>query len=112
MKWEVDFVASLHEYDQVLASTLVGPISVGINRFALRADPPKLDDLPSDEVKLAALLVKAFYNDQEFYRIGYMVAHDYPPDIPHDNLDIKQLNRYISVDEDFITRKKTQINWT
>lgn len=112
MKWEVTYVTSSHNYDQVLASTLVGPISVGTSRFALRADPPKLEDLSFDEIIYAALLVTVFYNDQEFYRIGYMLAHEFPPNMTEENIDYKQLIRHISTDKDDITTKTSQIKWT
>ena len=112
MKWEVTYVTSSHNYDQTLVSTLVGPISVGTSRFALRAEPPKLKELPFDEITLAGLLVTVFYNDQEFYRIGYMLMHEIPPDSTEDNIDYKSLIRHISLEEDDITTKVTQITWT
>mgnify|MGYP002472360439 CR=1 FL=1 len=112
MKWEVIYATSSHAYDQTLASTFVGPMSVGQSRFIIRADPPKLADLPMDEVILAGLLVQVSYNEQEFYRIGYMLYHDTPPEFSEENPDFSLLVRHISMDPSDIITKETQIKWT
>ena len=109
MKLEVTYVTSSHSYDQILASTLVGPVSAGVSRFALHADHPKLEDLPLDEINLAALLVTVFYNDKEFYRKGYMLYHEMPDDMTEETLDCKEIIRHVSMDPEDITIKSTKI---
>ena len=38
--------------------------------------------------------------------------HEIPPDSTEDNIDYKSLIRHISLEEDDITTKVTQITWT
>lgn len=61
---------------------------------------------------LAALLVQALYNDQEFFRIGYnILVHKFPDNMTEENIDYKQLTRCVSLGKDDIITKNTKINW-
>ena len=96
---------------QTLTSTEVGPILVGVSRFILRADPPRLNELPIDEIIIAALVIQVYYNDQEFYRVGYMLNHEMPTDFNEENPDYSSVIRHVSMDPNDITIKLHQIKW-
>ena len=67
-----------NEHDQELDSVLVGPIPVGINKFAFRADPPDLSRIPNSEIiGVTVILLSCSYDEREFVRVGYYVNNEY-----------------------------------
>ena len=109
IKWEVIYVGNSQsaDFDQTLASVNVGPIEVGINRFVLRAEPPKKENITPEDFNLTAIMVKAYYNDNEFIRIGYYVHNITPEGI--DNPPGDQIEREILVED--MTIHQRQIKW-
>lgn len=113
IKWEVVYIgnAKAHEYDQILTTAHVGPIEVGMNRFILIAEPPKLDSIPFEELALTVVMLKAYYTEQEFIRISYYVQNDIPPDVTSiDQLDISTIER--TIDTENITVRNNRISWS
>lgn len=110
IRWDVIYVGSAtsHDFDQELATVFVGPIEVGMNRFVLRADPPVIAKIPPEDLPLTVVMVKAYYNDQEFIRIGYYVQNT-PPDDAGDSPDPMTVERHILTDD--TTVHQSQIKW-
>lgn len=110
IRWEVIYVgaATDHEFDQTLANVFVGPIEVGMNRFVLKADPPVISKIPPEDLPLTVVMLKAYYNDQEFIRIGYYVSNT-PPEDAGDIPDPTTVQRQILTEE--TTVHQSQINW-
>jgi histone chaperone ASF1 len=88
------------EYDQLIESVMVGPVPVGVSKFVLEAQAPKIELIPqSDIVGLTVMLLSCFYLDKEFIRVGYYVNNDYteeelrenPPAVP----DLSKIQRSI-----------------
>lgn len=80
LEWKIIYVGSAESerYDQVLDCIMVGPISVGINKFVFQADPPNPTMIPANEmVGVTVVLLPCSYMDQEFVRIGYYVDNNY-----------------------------------
>ncbi|KAF1956635.1 histone deposition protein Asf1 [Byssothecium circinans] len=80
LEWKLTYVGSAtsNEHDQELDSVLVGPIPVGINKFAFRADPPDLSRIPNSEIiGVTVILLSCSYDDREFVRVGYYVNNEY-----------------------------------
>ena len=100
--------ATSHDYDQTLANVQVGPIEVGMNRFVLRADPPKFDEIPPEDFPLTVVMLKAYYKDQEFIRIGYYVSNIIPDDAG-ENPDPSVIERQILTED--TTVHQSQIKW-
>lgn len=48
LEWKIVYVGSANssKFDQTLETVLVGPVKPGKNRFALRAPPPKVNNIP------------------------------------------------------------------
>lgn len=112
IKWEVIYVGSAtsHDYDQIIANVNVGPIEVGMNRFVLKANPPKLEDIPVDDFKFTVIMLKAFYNDNEFIRIGYYVNNVLPDEIDNPSqCPLNQIQRQILLED--TTVHQNQIPW-
>lgn len=93
--------------EKVLADVQVGPIEVGVNRFVLRANPPKFDDIPPEELALTGIMLKAYYKDQLFFKVGYYVSNTIPED-SIDNPDPSKIQREILPDTTVFTNS---INW-
>ncbi|OHT17356.1 anti-silencing protein 1-like protein [Tritrichomonas foetus] len=79
-----------------------------MNRFVLRADPPKFDDIPPEDFILTVIMLKAFYKDQEFIRIGYYVQNTIPEE-EGDNPDPSKIGRQILTED--TTVHQSQIKW-
>ncbi|EAY23569.1 Histone chaperone, putative [Trichomonas vaginalis G3] len=112
VKWEVVYIGSakVHEYDQILTTAHVGPIEVGMNRFILIATPPKIESIPFEELALTVVMLKAYYNDQEFIRISYYVQNELPPEATGvEQIDPTTIER--SIDVENITVRNNRINW-
>lgn len=111
VRWEVIYVGSAlsNEHDQLLADVFVGPIDVGMNRFVLTTDPPEISRIPADELPLSVVMLKAYYNEQEFISIGYYVQNNVPDQIDPQELDPKTLERQIITED--TTVHSSQIKW-
>ena len=112
IKWEVTYCGSAisHDYDQILTTAFVGPIEVGMNRFVLVAKPPKIEQIPFDELVLSVIMLSAYYKDQEFIRIGHFVSNDIPQEAQSvDQLDVSTIERSFDVEKP--TVHISQINW-
>jgi histone chaperone ASF1 len=109
IRWDVIYVGSAtsHDFDQTLASVFVGPIEIGMNRFVLTADPPVISKIPPEDFPLTVIMLKAYFKDQEFIRIGYYVSNTAPDD--SETPDPAMVERQI-VTED-TTVHQSQINW-
>ncbi|KAF2641415.1 histone deposition protein Asf1 [Massarina eburnea CBS 473.64] len=80
LEWKLTYVGSAtsNEHDQELDSVLVGPIPVGINKFAFKADPPNLSRIPNSEIiGVTVILLSCSYDEREFVRVGYYVNNEY-----------------------------------
>jgi histone chaperone ASF1 len=111
LEWKIIYVGSAESerYDQVLDSIMVGPISVGINKFVFEAAAPNPALIPVSElVGVTVVLLTCSYLDQEFVRVGYYVDNNYEdtelrenPPVPP-KVDI--LKRNILADKPRVTR--------
>jgi histone chaperone ASF1 len=73
IEWKVTYVGSANDpsKDQVLEEVLVGPVTVGVNRFILQSAPPDHTAISvPDLVGVTVLLITCSYMDEEFVRIG------------------------------------------
>ena len=100
--------ATTRDCDQTLADVHVGPIEVGINRFVLKAGSPDIEKIPPEDLPLTGVMLKAYYNDQEFIRIGYYVQNTVPEDKP-ENPPPNEIERNILLEDVSIT--PSQIKW-
>ena len=112
IRWEVIYVGSAtsHDYDQTLADVRVGPIEVGMNRFVLTADPPKVSEIPPEDFPLTVILLVAYYKEQEFIRIGYYVSNI----VPDDALDNLKMVDPTTIERNILnetTVHQSQIKW-
>jgi len=110
IRWEVIYVGSAtsHDFDQTLANVFVGPIEVGMNRFVLRAEPPTIAKIPAEDLPITVVMLKAYYEDREFIRIGYYVSNT-PPDDAGDIPDPATVERQILTED--TTVHQSQIKW-
>jgi len=79
LEWTLTYVGSAEstEFDQVLDSILLGPISVGLNKFVFQADPPDTTKIPNNDILgVTVLLLSCSYKQQEFIRVGYYVSNE------------------------------------
>jgi histone chaperone ASF1 len=116
LEWKVTYVGSAEDTtrDQILEEVMVGPVSVGVNKFVLQASPPNPDMIPEgDLLGVTVILVTCSYLDQEFIRIGYYVNNEpsepYDPENPPTVVDISTVVRNILADQPRVTR--IPINW-
>ncbi|KAG8875436.1 Histone chaperone asf1 [Tulasnella sp. 332] len=57
---------------------MVGPVPVGINSFEFDSPAPDSKRIPSEDVLgVAAIILTASYNEQEFVRVGYYQNTEY-----------------------------------
>lgn len=81
LEWKLVYVGSAEDekYDQELDSVLVGPVSIGRNKFVFQAPAPNPDLIPlKDIMEVTVILLTCSYRDHEFIRIGYYVNNEYP----------------------------------
>lgn len=81
LEWKVVYVGSADDesQDQTLDSCLVGPCSVGKNRFVLEVPSPEITKIPKKDLfGVTVLLLCCSYRNQEFIRIGYYVKIEHP----------------------------------
>lgn len=79
LEWKLVYVGSADDekYDQVLDTVLVGPVSVGRNKFLFQAPPPDHTQIPEkDLLEVTVILLTGSYRGKEFIRIGYYVNND------------------------------------
>lgn len=80
LEWKLTYVGSAQSdsHDQELDSLLVGPIPVGVNKFAFEANPPDTKLIPDDELLgVTVILLTCAYDGREFVRVGYYVNNEY-----------------------------------
>jgi len=111
LEFKIIYVGSAEDekLDQVLDSSLVGPIPIGALKFVLQADCPDKAKIPAtDAVGVTCLLLTCSYIGQEFIRVGYFVNNEYenedlklnPPSKP----DFSRIVREVLVDKPRVTR--------
>jgi histone chaperone ASF1 len=82
LEWQLVYV--INGKDDVLDSVIVGPVSIGLNKFSFSAPAPSLDNVPnSDLMDMSAVILSAFYRNVEFIRVGYYVKNEYPDSEMH-----------------------------
>jgi histone chaperone ASF1 len=117
LEWKVTYVGSAEEgtiRDQILEEVMVGPVSVGVNKFVLQAASPNPLLIPEgDLLGVTVILVTCSYLEQEFIRIGYYVNNElrepYDPENPPQITDFSTVIRDILADQPRVTR--IPINW-
>jgi len=80
IEWTLTYVGSpdTTQDDQQLDSVLIGPVSVGLNKFVFEAAAPDIHKLPKHEwIGTTVVLLQCSYRDQVFFRVGYFVRNDY-----------------------------------
>ena len=81
LEWKLIYVGSAEDEgrDQELDSVLVGPVSIGRNKFVFTAPAPDCSLIPDKDVmEVTVILLTALYREKEFIRIGYYVNTEYP----------------------------------
>ncbi|KAG8928323.1 Histone chaperone asf1 [Tulasnella sp. 419] len=103
LEWKLIYVSSpgRPELDQELDDCMVGPVPVGINSFEFESPAPELTKIPKEDVLgVAAIILTASYNDQEFVRVGYYQNTEYDNDEMKENqpdeIDFKRLVRELA----------------
>ncbi len=79
LEWKLIYVGSAEDeqYDQELDSVLVGPVSLGRNKFVFQVPGPDLTRIPErDLLEVTVILLTCSYKEKEFIRIGYYVNND------------------------------------
>merc|ERR1711941_91036 len=118
LEWKVTYVGSAEseEYDQLLDSALVGPVSMGHNKFKFVAKAPDATKIPpKDLLGVTVVLLTCAYRGKEFIRIGYYVNNEYPGADPEKeemspaHLDVSKITKSILVDKPRIT--KFEVDW-
>ncbi len=116
LEWRVIWVGSAEDstQDQILEEVLVGPVSVGVNRFELETPPPNASKIPLEDLKgVTVMLITCSYRDTEFVRVGYYVSCEMPGDnqvgpngeqLPGLTPDPHQMVRNILADKPRITK--------
>jgi histone chaperone ASF1 len=110
LEWKLVYVGSSEnkDYDQVLDSVMVGPVTLGPNQFVFTADAPDHSKIPVGELlDSTVLLIEGFYNECQFVQVGYFVNNEYtdpelkqnPPSTP----DVTKIQRSILADQPRIT---------
>ncbi|KAK4463267.1 histone chaperone ASF1 [Cladorrhinum samala] len=111
LEWKLTYVGSAQSdsHDQELDSLLVGPIPVGVNKFAFEANPPDTSRIPIDELLgVTVVLLTCSYDGREFVRVGYYVNNEYeseelannPPPQPI----IEKIRRNVLAEKPRVTR--------
>lgn len=101
--------------DQVLEEVMVGPVSVGINRFILQSPAPNPAMIANEDlIGVTVILVTCSYMDNKFVQIGYYVNNEYaipfePENYPNP-VEIRHLFRNILADQPRVTRYP--IDWS
>jgi histone chaperone ASF1 len=101
--------------DQVLEEVMVGPVSIGINRFVLQANAPNPAIIANqDLIGVTVILITCSFMDNKFVQIGYYVNNEYTEPFEPENfpnpVDISKLYRNILADQPRVTR--FAIDWS
>jgi hypothetical protein len=101
--------------DQVLEEVMVGPVSIGINRFVLQANAPNPALIANqDLIGVTVILITCSFMDNKFVQIGYYVNNEYSEPFEPENfpnpVEINKLYRNILADQPRVTRYA--IDWS
>jgi histone chaperone ASF1 len=117
LEWKVIYVGNPEDStgDQVLEEVMVGPVSIGINRFVLQADAPNPKLIANkDLIGVTVVLITCSFMDNKFVQIGYYVNNEYTqpydPENPPNPVEINFLHRNILADQPRVTR--FAIDWS
>nr|CAI9694982.1 unnamed protein product [Rangifer tarandus platyrhynchus] len=93
LEWKIVYIGSAEsEFDQILASVLVSPVSAGRHMFIFQVDAPNPSLIfETDALGVTMALITCSYHRQEFIRVGYNINSGYlslelcknPPLKPH-----------------------------
>lgn len=94
---------------------MVGPVSIGINRFVLQANAPNPQSINNqDLIGVTVILITCSFMDNKFVQIGYYVNNEYSEPFEPENfpnpVDISKLYRNILADQPRVTR--FPIDWS
>ncbi|EHA98970.1 Histone chaperone ASF1B [Heterocephalus glaber] len=81
LEWKIISVGSAEsdEFDQILDSVSIGPVSAGRHMFVFQADAPNSSlSQETDAVGVTLVLITCTYRGHEFNRVGYYVNKEYP----------------------------------
>jgi histone chaperone ASF1 len=116
LEWKLVYVGSPRssDFDQVLDSIDIGPLSPSTVKFVFDAPAPDLLKVPeADRFEVSAIYFSVSYREQEFVRIGYYMRHEYDSEElqenPPDELDIRRVRRTMDMANPHVTRY--QIKW-
>eukprot|EP00601_Ochromonadales_sp_CCMP2298_P020303 CAMPEP_0173296064 /NCGR_PEP_ID=MMETSP1143-20121109/14750_1 /TAXON_ID=483371 /ORGANISM="non described non described, Strain CCMP2298" /LENGTH=219 /DNA_ID=CAMNT_0014235869 /DNA_START=73 /DNA_END=729 /DNA_ORIENTATION=- len=111
LEWKVIYVGNAEDStgDQTLEEVMVGPVSIGINRFVLQANPPNPALIRNDDlIGVTVILITCSLMDANFVQIGYYVGNEYTeaydPETPPNPVDITKLARNIRANDPRVTR--------
>eukprot|EP00598_Pedospumella_elongata_P001593 CAMPEP_0184984560 /NCGR_PEP_ID=MMETSP1098-20130426/13499_1 /TAXON_ID=89044 /ORGANISM="Spumella elongata, Strain CCAP 955/1" /LENGTH=257 /DNA_ID=CAMNT_0027508567 /DNA_START=113 /DNA_END=886 /DNA_ORIENTATION=- len=117
LEWKVIYVGNAEDSsgDQVLEEVMVGPVSIGINRFVLQANAPNPQSINNqDLIGVTVILITCSFMDNKFVQIGYYVNNEYSEPFEPENfpnpVDISKLYRNILADQPRVTR--FPIDWS
>eukprot|EP00796_Vickermania_ingenoplastis_P012991 gene12991-8838_t len=105
------------DFDQILDSFDVGPLSEGITEFELECDGPNPDEIPQDELLgLTVLIISLKYKNQEFIRVAYytQVAYFDPALNEHPPVPVQKaaLGRFVAMPQPAVTATPIMWLWT
>lgn len=85
VEWKVIYVGCAEDssYDQILGSQLLNLDKIGDSSFQWIVDSPNPQLIPTldDLLGASALMICAFYKNQEFFRCSYFVYNNYKQDV-------------------------------
>jgi histone chaperone ASF1 len=117
LEWKVIYVGNAEDDsgDQLLEEVMVGPVSMGINRFVLQAKPPNQNLISNqDLIGVTVVLINCSFMDNKFVQIGYYVNNEYSEPFEPENypnpVEINKIFRNILADQPRVTR--FAIDWT
>jgi len=117
LEWKVIYVGNAEDSsgDQVLEEVMVGPVSIGINRFILQANAPDPKSISNqDLIGVTVILITCSFMDNKFVQIGYYVNNEYSEPFEPENfpnpVDLSKLYRNILADQPRVTR--FAIDWS
>lgn len=110
-KWEVVYASTTTVQDQILTTVYVGPIEIGVNRFVIKSPPPDISKFSDfNDYCFSLVMLKAYYDEQEFIRISYYATHTYTEgQTSISDINLNEAERKIEVDRALV--KKSKIKW-
>jgi len=116
IEWKLIYIGKADDknFDQELESVLIGPLQVGQMKFDFECEKPDVSKIPKEDLLgITAIILTCYYNNEEFFRVGYYVNNVNTEDPENENpdapMDIEKVERYILHDKPRIT--KFNINW-